>query len=106
MAASSPGIEAFAVRDESREVQIVVQVAPGQIETAVSRNYLVTVECWAATKGAAFDLCADALYALESSPRRGPFVKSEGSSGPNEQRDDDGTYYFDATTTITAQRVA
>lgn len=86
--------------------QIVVSVVPAQMVTAISRNYLVTVEVWAATKADAFDLCGDAAYEIESMPRRLPIVTAELNAGPNEQRDDvEGDYFYDATVIVTAHRL-
>ncbi len=94
-----------AERDESLAEQIVVSVTPAQMATSVSRTFMVTVEVWGARKKAAFDLCGEAAYILESSPRRGFIVTTELNAGPNEQRDEAGSYYYDATVMVTASRL-
>ncbi len=94
-----------AERDENLASQIVVSVTPAQLATPVSRQFLVTIECWAADKAAAFDLCSEAAYELESIPRRGFIVTTGINAGPNEHRDEAGTYYYDATVDWTVLRI-
>ncbi len=94
-----------AERDENLAEQIVVSVTPAQIVTAVSRTFMVTVEVWKQGKKAAFDRCGEAAYILESTPRRGFIVTTELNAGPNEQRDEAGSYYYDATVMVTASRL-
>lgn len=100
-----------AERDEKLSRQVVVSVAPSRMETSVSRQYLVTVECWAyanpaTAKDDAFDLCTDAAYAIESARRDGdPLVRAELNVGPTEARDEAGHYYYTATILVVAHRL-
>ncbi|MDF2045150.1 hypothetical protein P2P98_03170 [Microbacterium sp. Kw_RZR3] len=100
-----------AERDEKLTEQVVVSVAPGRLETPVSRQFLVTVECWKHTdpvdaKEDAFDLCTDAAYEIESSPRdAAPVIRAELNVGPTEARDEAGNYYYTATVLVVAHRL-
>ena len=100
-----------AERDESITSQVVLSVSPSRLETAVSRQYLVTVEAWHHTnpltaKDDAHDLCADAAYAIESAPRDGnPVVRAELNTGPTEGRDEAGHYYYTATVLVVVHRL-
>jgi len=100
-----------AERDEKVKRQVVVSVAPSRLETAVSRQYLVTVECWALThpvtsKDDAFALCTDAAYEIESAPRNGsPIIRAEINAGPTEDRDEAGNYYYTATVLVVVHRL-
>lgn len=100
------GTAVSAERDEKKAVQVVVSVTPAQLETSVSRNYLITLECWAATKGAAMQLASDAGYAVESAPRNArPVVRASLNSGPNQDRDEAGTYFFTVVVNVVAHRL-
>jgi hypothetical protein len=100
-----------AERDEKVKRQVVVSVAPSRVETSVSRQYLVTTECWALTnsvtsKDDAFEFCTDAAYAIESAPRNGsPLVRAELNAGPTEDRDQAGNYYYTATILVVVHRL-
>lgn len=100
-----------AERDEKLTEQVVVSVAPSRLETAVSRQYLVTVECWKHTnpvtaKDDAFALCTDVAYAIESATRdSAPLVRAELNVGPTEDRDDAGHYYYTATVLVVVHRL-
>lgn len=100
-----------AERDESKPRQVVVSVAPSRLETAVSRQYLVTVEAWSyadpvLAKDNAHDLCTDAAYSIESAPRDGnPVIRAELNVGPTEERDEAGHYYYSATILVVAHRL-
>lgn len=100
-----------AERDEKLTRQVVVSVAPSRLETAVSRQYLVTTDSWAYTnsvtaKDDAFELCTDAAYAIESAVRDGnPVVRTELNAGPTENRDEAGHYYYTATVLVVAHRL-
>lgn len=100
-----------AERDEKVKRQVVLSVSPSRLETPVSRQYLVTVECWALTnsvtaKDDAFELCTDAAYAIESATRNGsPVVRAELNAGPTEDRDEAGNYYYTATVLVVVQRL-
>lgn len=99
-------IAVSAERDEKKPVQVVVSVALAQLETPVSRNCLVTLECWAATKGEAMKLASDAGYAIESAPRNSsPVVRTSLNSGPNQDRDEAGTYFFTVVVNVVAHRL-
>lgn len=100
-----------AERDEKMARQVVLSVAPSRLDTSVSRQYLVTVECWATTntvtaKDDAFELCTDAAYAIESATRdANPVVRTELNVGPAEDRDEVGNYYYTATVLVVAHRL-
>lgn len=100
-----------AERDERLNRQVVLSAAPSRLETSVSRQYLVTVECWAyvdaaTAKDDAFELCTDAAYSIESAPRNGsPVVRAELNAGPTEDRDEAGNYYYTATVLVVVQRL-
>lgn len=100
-----------AERDENVARQVVVSVAPSRLETPVSRQYLVTVDCWAyknsvTAKDDAFELCTDAAYAVESAARDGnPIVRTELNAGPTENRDEAGHYYYTATVLVVVHRL-
>ncbi len=100
-----------AERDEKQKRQVVVSVAPSRLETAVSRQYLVTVECWdnttpATAKDDAFGLCTDAAFAVESAPRdAAPLIRADLNAGPTEDRDDTGNYYYTSTILVVVHRL-
>lgn len=87
-------------------IEVVVSVTPAQLETSASRFYFITVEAWSTSKGAGVKLAGDAAYAVESAPRTGrPLVKAELNAGPNEQRDEAGTYFYVSTVLATIHRL-
>lgn len=95
-----------AERDEALASQVVLSVVPAQLETAVSRFFMVTAECWAVSKGAGYALATDVGYALESALRNGdPVIKAELNAGPNEERDEAGKYFYSVTVLVTAHRL-
>ncbi|GAA1149160.1 hypothetical protein F6W69_10665 [Microbacterium oxydans] len=100
-----------AERDEKLKRQVVLSIAPSRLETSVSRQYLVTVECWAhdnaaTAKDDAFELCTDAAYSIESAPRSGsPVVRAELNAGPAEDRDEAGNYFYTATILVVVHRL-
>lgn len=100
-------VRVSAERDEKLKEQVVISVAPAQEETVVSRRFLVTAECWSSTKKAALDLASDIAYAWQASPRDcKPVVRiSDGSTGPNEARDEAGAYFYDVTVPVIAHRL-
>lgn len=102
------GVSVSAERDESKAKQVVVSVVPQQLETTVSRFYLVTVEAWDSTdKQAAFNLSGLAAFTLESAPRKSPLVKAALNAGPNENRDpDSGEYSYSTVVLMTFGRIA
>lgn len=105
-AKTATGAKVSAERDETLASQVVISVTPAQSETAVSRYFLITAECWAEDKAAAFDLAGDVAFAFESALRNGnPVVRSEAPSGPNEARDDAGTYFSSVTVSVIAHRL-
>lgn len=95
-----------AERDEELISQVVVSVTPAQSETAASRFFLITGECWASDKAAAFDLASDVAFAWESALRNAnPIVRTETPSGPNEARDEAGVYFSSVTVSVVAHRL-
>lgn|GEM_PF-2506166 len=100
VAALAPGVRVSAERDETLTTQVVISVVPAQLETAVSRQVIVTVEAWAADKKAGFDLCQDVMFTLASTPPRGVFVRLVGTAGPQERRDEAGHYFYSGTVTV------
>tara|TARA_R110002051_G_scaffold1853_1_gene10146 strand:- start:12598 stop:12942 length:345 start_codon:yes stop_codon:yes gene_type:complete len=105
-AKTATGAKVSAERDEGLESQVVISVTPAQSETTISRYFLVTAECWAADKVAAFALAGDVAFALESALRDGkPVIRTETPSGPNEERDEAGTYFSSVTVSVVAHRL-
>ena len=95
-----------AERDETLSSQVVISVTPAQSETAASRYFIVTAECWLPEKIAAFTLAGDVAFALESGLRNGnPVVRTETPSGPNEARDDAGNYFYSVSVAVIAHRL-
>ena len=104
---TTSGVEVSAERQALAQ-QVVVSVVPQQLETAVSRFYLVNIEGWdSSDKNAAADLASDAAFQIESAPRdSSPVVKAEINSGPNENRDpDSGEYSYSVTVLVTIHRL-
>lgn len=110
-ARTATGVKVSAERDDELAQQVVISVTPAQLETAVSRFYLVTAECWDYSKpleqkSKGFDLATDVGYAIESSPRdSNPVVKADLNAGPNEDRDEAGHYFYTVTVLVTAHRL-
>ena len=95
-----------AERDEKLPSQVVISVVPAQVETSVSRFFMVTAECWAPSKAAGFALATDIGFALESAPRNNnPVVRADLNAGPNEDRDEAGNYFYSVTVMVIAHRL-
>lgn len=100
------GVKVSAERNEKMAKQVVVSAIPAQMETPVSRAFLVTAECWSSnSKSAALNLATDTAYALETAPRDAdPVVRAEPNAGPQWDRDDAGVYYATVTVLVVAHR--
>lgn len=99
-------VKVSAERDEDLSSQVVISVIPAQLETPVSRFFMVTAECWMPSKAAGHALATDIGYAIESAPRNGsPIIKAELNAGPNEDRDEAGKYFYSVTVLVTAHRL-
>lgn len=95
-------IKVSAERDEGLTSQVVIDATPAQLETAVSRQFIIAIDTYAANKSAALNLWGDIAFTIGDSLRQGPFIRLVGQSGPNLDRDDAGAYYATGTVTITA----
>jgi hypothetical protein len=105
-AKTATGAQVSAERDETLTTQVVISVTPAQSETAASRFFIITAECWDVDKGAAFDLAGDVAFALESAIRNAnPVVRTETPNGPNEARDEAGNYFSSVTVSVIAHRL-
>jgi len=105
-AKTATAVKVSAERDESLSAQVVISVIPAQLETAVSRFFMVTAECWSTSKALGFALATDVGFAIESSARNGnPVIKAELNAGPNEDRDEAGKYFYSVTVMVTAHRL-
>jgi len=105
-AKTATGAKVSAERDEELPSQVVISVTPAQSETAVSRYFIVSAECWMPDKIGAFDLAGDVAFALESALRNGnPVVRTETPSGPNEARDEAGNYFYTVSVSVIAHRL-
>ncbi|MET0886249.1 MAG: hypothetical protein ABWX92_07335 [Mycetocola sp.] len=105
-AKTATAVKVSADRDDALPTQVVVSVVPAQPETSVSRFFLVTAECWAASKAAGYALAMDVGFAIESAPRTGsPVVRTDSPTGPNEDRDEAGMYFYSVTVPVVAHRL-
>ena len=104
-AGTATAVKVSAERDEALASQVVISVVPAQMETSVSRFFMITAECWSTSKALGFALASDVGYALESAPRdNNPVVRAELNAGPNEDRDEVGKYFYSVTVLVVAHR--
>lgn len=104
-AGTATAVKVSAERDEALASQVVISVVPAQMETSVSRFFMITAECWSTSKALGFALATDVGYALESAPRdNNPVVRAELNAGPNEDRDEVGKYFYSVTVLVVAHR--
>lgn len=93
--------------------QIIISSVTMQKITEVSRNFLITAECWAVNADGvpqvriAKELASEVGFLLESAPRnQAPVISAEINSGPTELRDEDTKLtYFEVAVMVTARRL-